>query len=374
MSAALALALLLAGPGAPAESPAGFYLGRLTSGTRTLEVGLALKASGAALTGEYYYFPAGEAIPLRGTAGAAGALTLEEGEEGKPVTGRWRGTVARGVFSGTWEAAKPGRKWSFKLVRSEDAADYFAGPPTTKNAGSTGPLTYRMARVPGNDNFPERQVPIITSFGDRAVSAAINATLVGLAHGAHCAQPPDDQEFEARVSFVGEDLFSVYATQSWMCGAPYPTSGADASVTFDLRTAKQIEFADLFRPDAANVDELLYAYQWEQARTTPAPPDSVDEFDCLDLYRKPPEDCTDCVAQRGPTHFHFSPEGLVVQDEMAHVIAACADVVTVPYAVLASAALPGSALARLATADTRRPVRYRIRTTAGREVVYTPPR
>jgi len=368
VNAALALGLLLAAkPGVDLGPPAGFYLGRLTSGTRTLDVALELKAEGAGLSGEYYYLPAGEPIPLRLNLGTSGAFEALEGPAAQP-TGRWRGTVAWGGMTGTWEGAK-GRKWSFKLARSEQAADYLAGPPTTRSAGASGPITYRMARIRGNDTFAERQVPLITGFGDPAVIATINARLVALARGAHCGQPPDDWELEAEVAFVGEDVLGVKAVQSWFCGAAYPTTGSDASMAFDLRTGGLVTLDDL-REDKARaqqLDEILFAYQWSRARAAPAPaPSPSDEFDCLDVFRG-------TAFFRGDLKYRFAPDGLVVREEYVHAIAACTEDVTVPYAALAPVAVPGSALARLAAADTRRPIRYRIHTREDKDVEWTPP-
>lgn len=210
------------------------------------------------------------------------------------------------------------------------------------------------------------EVPQITRFGDAAVMKAVNGYLSELARNAHCEEPPDDHSFEAAVSFVGEDMFSVRITEGWMCGAPYPTTGADGSVSFDLRTGKLVTLEDLFAAGAlARADELLFAYQRAQARLVK--PGSGDESECLDRFRPETE------LPHGDTRFHFSPGGLVVTEELPHAMAACAYEVTVPYAALAPVAAPGSALARLAAADTRRPIRYRIQTRDGKDVEYTPP-
>jgi hypothetical protein len=366
-----ALTLLLAGgPGPTQPSAAGFYLGRLTSGARTLEVGLELRAEGGALSGEYYYLPAGGPIALRGTLGAANAFDLQEGPEGKP-TGRWHGRASADTLTGTWQGTTPGRKWSFTLVRSEHAADYFAGPAVTKNAGSTGPIAYRMIRIPGSDKYSEHQVPLVTGFGNPALMGAINARMVGLARAAHCEEPPDDYELEAEVSFVGEDVLGIRAVESWFCHAAYPTSGSDASMAFDLRTGELLTLDDIQSDGARGkqLDEILFAYQWSQARAaTEAPsPGGEDDFDCLDTFRD------EAGFGRGDLKYHFAADGLVVREEYAHVIAYCTEDVTVPYAALAPVARPGSALARLAAADTRRPIRYRIHTRDGTDVEYIPP-
>jgi hypothetical protein len=363
VTAALVAALLA---GAPAtDSPAGFYLGSL-SGPTVLAVGLELRIEGGALAGEYYYLPMGEPIPLRGRMDPGGTVRLEEGAEGR-VTGRWSGRVAKGHFEGTWRNAKTGRAWTFDLARSELATDFFAGPAQSTAAGSTGPLTYRMARVPGGIHLDDRTIPIITGFGDRAVTAAVNSTLVGIARHAHCQDAErDDYEQEAAVSFVGQDVFSVHISDSWMCGAPYPTAGSDASITLDLHTGRRVAFEDLFEPAAApRVDRILFAYHYEQAAK--APPPGAVEMDCLERFRE------DATLLRGEVRFRFSPDGLVVTEDLPHVIAACADELTVPYAALAAVARPGGALARLAAADTRRPIRYRIRTGEGKDLEYSPP-
>jgi hypothetical protein len=134
---------------AAGEPPDGFYLGTLSGGTKELDVAVELASEGNALSGSYYYFTlTPKPLALKGTLGPKGAVRLEESLESGKVTGVWTGTLAGGELSGTWRDPKKARPWSFKLVRSERATGYFEGPPRSAEAGSTGTLSYAIARVP----------------------------------------------------------------------------------------------------------------------------------------------------------------------------------------------------------------------------------
>ncbi len=366
------LAIALLGKAAVAGSPDGFYLGTLTSEARVLDVALELKTEGNTLSGSYYYFgPARQALTLGGTIDAGGTVRLEESNPTGRVTGVWSGKLERGALTGTWKNPRTGKLWSFKLVRSEEASSYFDGPPRTVEAGSTGPITYTTVRVPAS----KHRVPLITAFRDRRVTSAINAMLMGAANAARCAEPPDDHSFESEVSFVTADILSVRITESWFCGAAYPTSDADRSVVFDLRTGQLISREDLFRTEATpeQIAEVLFAYELGQIRTRgaakPEKQDS-DEDDCtgdwvLDNYLHPEFHS-----------FQLAADGFVVRPELPHAIAACTDEVTVPYPGLVSIAAPGGPLARLAATHAGAPLRYRIHKPwlkPEEDVYYTPP-
>lgn len=237
--------------------------------------------------------------------------------------------------------------------------------PISVLAGSTGRITYAMTKAPGS----RHRVPLITAFGDRRIASAINAALIDAAKAARCEEPPDDHSFEAAVSFIGADVFSVRISESWFCGAAYPTTDADRSLVFDLRTGAPIAKDELFRKDASaeQIAEVVFAYEVAQSRA--AARRSGDE-DCREHWT------LDSLASASFTYYHLSPDGLVAQAEFPHAIAACANQVTVPYRALARVAAPDGPLSRVIASRTDAPPRYRIHrpgSEAAKDVFYSSP-
>jgi hypothetical protein len=95
-----------------------------------------------------------------------------------------------------------------------------------------------------------------------------------------------------------------------------------------------------------------------------------DQVDCLDTWS-----LKELGKEFIDQNFHLSGEGLIVQLELAHVVAFCANEVTVPYGALASIAAPNGPLPRLAKAFAGKPLRYRISrpaTEAKDDIFYVP--
>jgi hypothetical protein len=354
---------------AAAQSIDGFYLGTLSGGGRTLNVAVTLDTEGRVVTGSYFYFgPSEGSLDLKGTLRPDQSFQLEESsidDRGRArPSGTWTGKVTGEGLQGTWSDARRTRQWAFRLAPADRAAA-FDGAPQTRESGS-GPLTFRMARVPES----EHRVPVITGFQNRRAMNAVNATVFAEAGGAHCAGMRDGFDFEAAVSFVGADLLSVRITESWFCGAAYPTTGADRSAVFDLRSAQQVQLEDVFgeQYDRQRVLPVLFAY--ELSRSRDARPAAPNDEDCREHWTP-----TALLESGLDPYFHLTEEGVVVRLDVPHVIANCANDVTVPYAAVASIAAPGNPLARLLALHAGKPLRYRIHrpgTEPAADVIYTP--
>jgi hypothetical protein len=314
-----------------------------------------LTADRGTLAGEYFYFGREhQPIALKGTLGSDKALRLEESLQGGRITGRWALEVSGSQLTGTFTSTANGRQWKVQLTRAEQASSYFDGPPRTLETG-LGPLTFRTARVPQS----RHRVPQITSFKDPRTTAEVNGSLMASANRAHCEDRNDSSfDFAADSPLVVGDVLSVPISLGWFCGAAYPTSGVDDSLVYDLRDRRIVTFEDLFREDVSK-DQLvrvLFPYELSRNATgaTAIPPND-DQADCLEHWSL--EALRDEHLERG---FHLTAEGVVVRLELPHVIAVCANRVTVPYAATASIAKPGGMLARLAAAHAGKPLRYRI--------------
>jgi hypothetical protein len=350
--ASLLVLVLQSGTGSSID---GFYLGTFTSAGRTLDVGVTVTAEGNVVSGEYFYFGTSEeTISLKGTIGADLAIRMEEVGSGGKVTGRWVGRAVGSGLQGTWTNVTNNRQWTFELTRSDEATAYFVDAPQTRETGS-GPITFRTARVPASDH----KVPQITMFRDRRVIADVNAALMSDASAAHCEdRSRDDVEFDAVVNFTGASLLSVEIRKSWFCGAAYPTLGADMSLVYDLSTARVVSYDDLFRRDATKEQIVTVLFAYELSRAAGGASSmlaNTDQIECLDNWS-----LKAIVNGYIDQKFHLTEEGLVVRLELAHVIAFCANDVTVPYRALESVAAPDGPLPRLAKAFAGKPIRYRI--------------
>ena len=206
-----------------------------------------------------------------------------------------------------------------------------------------------MARVPAS----EHRVPLLTGFRNPRVLSTVNAALMRAANAARCAEPPEDNTFEADVRYVAEDVLSVNIEQSWFCGAAYPSSRSDA-IVIDLKTAQPVRWHEMFRKDATpgQIMPLLFAYEASFAASYAASKKT-------DAQNPEQEGCGEhwspeqLVKWGVSPYYQLSAEGLVVRLDFPHVLGDCQNQVTVPYAALAPIAAPGGALARLASCPCR---------------------
>jgi hypothetical protein len=365
-----AVFLLLAQPAAT-QPVDGFYLGTLTRNDRTLHVGVTLTSEGSTLSGSCFYFGRASdgALYLKGTLATDGTFHIEETSwnfddppDKRTFSGTWIGRRSSKGVEGFWTDAFKKRKWAFQLVPADRAASFLDGEPTTRDTG-VGPLSYRMARVPRSEHI----VPVVTSFSDRRVMNEVNALVFGAAAGARCYEGSgvaDEHDFEATVSFAGGGFLSIAIKEGWFCGAAYPTTDADRSIVVDMRTGHTVDLEDIidWRADGSRLLPVLFPYELDGKRTP-------DEH-CQDVWT------LERIGQEYPARwFHLTEEGIVVRLDLPHVIAYCANEVTVPYAALAAVAKPGNPLATLVAQHAGKPMRYRIHrpmSAPKEDVFYTP--
>lgn len=185
---------------------------------------------------------------------------------------------------------------------------------------------------------------------------AVNRQLDSISAELRCEETVDhfDHKTEhwslSKTQYAADDVFSVYIRFGGFCGGPNPINGVNFSTTFDLRTAKPVEFRDLFADfdrDARGIVRAIFAGQTAAADTLPPSrwdqvDDDPDEF-CLQFYT------TESLAE---TYFSytFSDSGLVVEPEFSQVVRACQDPTVAPYERLLPFAEPGGILARVVAA------------------------
>jgi|SRR5215813_8169130 len=218
-----------------------------------------------------------------------------------------------------------------------------ASAPQERSSTATKGIQYKMFRV----HDTRIQFPRVTAYKDAATMNRVNEQIEGMTREFRCSGPRaknDWYEVSSRVEYASHDIFSIYASAGYYCGGPYPTSDANISTTFDLRTGKTVGFAGLFKNYEADKDSILgIIFATQLARTERL----------LAAGKKSGENCGDDpqlftleALRKSEYAYNFSQKGLVVQPQWAHAVQACAERVTVPYQELKEFAAPGSILAR----------------------------
>jgi hypothetical protein len=200
--------------------------------------------------------------------------------------------------------------------------------PATRRV--VGPVAYTMVRHPVSGvELPRIRLPERPD-----VETGVNARLDSLAASLRCPDA-DGGEYDTRaaVTYARNDVFSVQIASSYYCGGAYPTHRADSSVTFDLRTGREVELRSLFADYERDRAEIARAF--------------LGSLSAGDL-----EGCEDVLTAEEIDSFAFtiSPEGLRLETAFPHVIEACNRESTVAFDVLRAFAAPGGILTRVADA------------------------
>ncbi|MEJ7709045.1 MAG: hypothetical protein WKF84_04120 [Pyrinomonadaceae bacterium] len=84
-----------------------------------------------------------------------------------------------------------------------------------------------------------------------------------------CGEADRNSSFKVRsaVSTLKMRSLSIYATAEYYCGTAYPTNDANSSMTFDLRTGKQVKFEELFKDYESDSQEILKIIFAKQIRS-----------------------------------------------------------------------------------------------------------
>jgi hypothetical protein len=212
---------------------------------------------------------------------------------------------------------------------------------------SSGKISYVTKEINGF------AVPQVVGYRDAAVMDRVNTRLSDMAYEAGCdpeflAQPDAPETYydaSFSVSYAENDVLSVYLRASWYCGGPYPTNGANHSVTFDMQTGEEVAFADLFDRYVRNRSAIAATIFAEQIQKYDGPEDGQS---CNGMYSLRFENDQ-------PTLFSFADDlayrieggDVVAEPIFPHVIAACAEEGRAPAKSLAKFFGPSSLLSRV---------------------------
>jgi hypothetical protein len=186
--------------------------------------------------------------------------------------------------------------------------------------------------------------PRLTAFPNPAIMSKVNAALAKqeaddrdsrsdcIKSVLEVKQKPDADTYrtDIAVTYLSPHYLSVNVVSSYDCAGPYPTSGAETPLTFDLTTGDPVDWKAMFKPGFLPADDG---------------DDSAHPAGLTKIYRAryrkkdPPDD--DCRAAINDPAFSLSPilwlsatDGLVVQPDFPHVSAACADALSLSVADL----------------------------------------
>lgn len=212
-------------------------------------------------------------------------------------------------------------------------------------ATATDRISYAKTRIRGTRLL----YPRLTGFRDRAVMRQVNRQIDELTSTFNCEGQGGRGSYyrvRANVEYAEKDIFSIYSSTEYYCNTAYPTNDNNNSLTFDLRTGKQVAFEELFKnyeTDKREILKTIFAAQVERSERLAAsgkPREQTCEGD--------PELYSLDNLQGSSFSFNFSKAGLKVQPQWPHVIEACAELATVPYERLTKFAAPDGLLMRAA--------------------------
>jgi hypothetical protein len=275
----------------------------------------------------YYYVKVGVDIALvERTSG-----TWDEKSGDRPSTGTWLLSPSRGdSLDGTWRSADGKRALPIRLEKRPGGVD-----------GICQPQAYNVARVDATVRKPGKQATI----GWLTVQpfAAIDGTITGLeivgkastlsplrraleklnrdiiGQYFDCmtssASAGTQLEFSGAITpeAVTEHFVMVERSSSYDCGGPYPDGGRDFLI-FDRNTGKVVDTKSWL---TSGVDSLGRKY-----------------------WKSDDKECADAISKETSFSVWPSKKGLVFEPDLPHVIVACANPVTVPYATLAGKLTP----------------------------------
>ncbi|MBV9242920.1 MAG: DUF3298 and DUF4163 domain-containing protein [Acidobacteria bacterium] len=243
---------------------------------------MTLTRSGDTISGSYYYLRSGSAnkLTLKGKVGADGTLTMQEYDSTGKQTGEFKGkwhddaddagvslegdwtktgaTDSKGFFAdqqmvffaGAGKFSTLSMKESIKLKRTEMSAEY---PQLTGVPNAAGFNVLAKARV------------------DREF-AAFRKLMMGFTAADIKSEPADMGNYldiGYSVEYADDSLVSISYSTDEFTGGAHGNQGF-FTLTYDLKTGKEVRLADLFKPGAAYLKTIAsYAAKDLQARKDP---------------------------------------------------------------------------------------------------------
>ncbi len=142
----------------------------------------------------------------------------------------------------------------------------------------------------------------------------------------------------SKVTYASNDIFSININTSLNCGGAHPGASND-SMTFDMKTGKEVELKDLFinfKRDKTALAEIV------KAQKSLEPEGEVDTLECSEYLNE--------YFSEGSMEFasyYISKRGLVIIPALPHVVYVCTREYVVPISKISQYWNPEGILARL---------------------------
>jgi hypothetical protein len=316
---------------------------------------MTLRREGNSLSGSYFYLKSGSAnkLSLRGEIDAKGQFTMQEFDSSGKQTGEFNGTWkddpnhSGASLEGEWR--KPNAKENQWFSASEQMLSFTNGTQVVNRRVSE---SVKAKRLDLSAEYPELTGGANASGFNQLVKSRITNELGGFKKQMMAVSAEDLKMLPAGVNnyldigynieYADNDLISVSFLEGNFTGGVHPNYNY-FTVTYDLKTGKELKLSELFRPGAKYLEAVsAYAIKDLQGRKMP------DSDENMGLAQDIFADGATAKAENYQ-NWNLTKKGLMFTFDPYQVgpYAAGSQTVIVPYARLKEMARPDGALMKM---------------------------
>ncbi len=317
-----------------------FFHGNIGERSVTMQ----LSRAGQNLSGTYYYDGIGKNLTLKGTVDAEGNATLQEFDENGKQTGKFKGKFGHDedydfqyTFSGTWTNPAGGGETTFSLT--EQDVKFSGGLRIETKLISERRFHLRAA-------YPQlvgASRPAINIFNQKIAAMVMKEVR------AFSAEPPppngNNIYFDGNYTMLlgDDDIVSVLLNEEFYYGGAHPDV-AFQTLTFDLRNAREIQLASLFKP-RSNYKKVLQQKTLDSINRSIKRAEQQDAQPPAQQQQENPGLSLDELGEI--SGWAMTRNGLLIYHDLPHVIAAF-DLAFIPYSELSGVLDPNGPAAKFA--------------------------
>jgi Protein of unknown function (DUF3298)/Deacetylase PdaC len=320
---------------------------------------MTLRREGNNLSGSYFYAKSGSAnkLSLRGEIDANGNFTMREFDSAGRQTGEFKGTwkddpnQSGASLEGEWK--KPNAKENQWFSASEQMVSFTNGTQIVNRQINE---SVKAKRLDLTAEYPELTGGTNTAGFNQLVKSRVTKELadfkqqmIGLSAEDLKMLPQgvnNYMDIGYNIEYADDDLISVSFLEGNFTGGVHPNYGY-FTITYDLKTGKEIKLAELFKPGAKYLEAVsAYAIKDLQSRKMP---DSDENMGLAqDLF-------ADGATAKADNYqnWNLTKKGLMITFDPYQVgpYAVGSQTVIVPYAKLKEMAKSGGALTKMMKED-----------------------
>ncbi|HEX8138525.1 MAG TPA: DUF3298 domain-containing protein [Pyrinomonadaceae bacterium] len=316
---------------------------------------MTLRREDNSLSGSYFYLKSGSAnkLSLRGEIDAKGQFTMQEFDSSGKQTGEFKGTwkddpnQSGASLEGEWR--KPNAKENQWFSASEQMLSFTNGTQVVNRRISE---SVKAKRLDLSAEYPELMGGANASGFNQLVKSRITNELAGFKKQMMAMSAEDLKMLPAGVNnyldigynieYADNDLISVSFLEGNFTGGVHPNYNY-FTVTYDLKTGKELKLSELFRPGAKYLEAVsAYAIKDLQSRKMPESDENMGL--AQDIFA---EGAT--AKAENYQNWNLTKKGLMFTFDPYQVgpYAAGSQTVIVPYARLKEMAKPDGALMKM---------------------------